>query len=171
MSTFEASSGKSKVQAPAIALIVVGALYCFGGLYGLWGGLTAPSPAQVKAEMDKARADLDKQMKNNPQAKKEEVEMANSILSWAETGARASGAISTIWGLVLLVIGGTIIFGATQMMSVRSFGMAITSSILAVIPCTTFCCVAGVPIGIWSLIVLNNPDVKIAFREAREGAV
>jgi hypothetical protein len=44
----------------------------------------------------------------------------------------------------------------------KSYGLAMTSSILAMIPCHV-CCMVGLPIGIWALIVLLKPEVKSAF--------
>jgi hypothetical protein len=40
---------------------------------------------------------------------------------------------------------------------------AMASSILALAPCVSPCCVVGLPIGIWSLVVLSQPEVKSAF--------
>jgi hypothetical protein len=38
------------------------------------------------------------------------------------------------------------------------------ASILAMIPCfTSCCCLVGLPIGIYALVVLNKPEVKSAF--------
>jgi hypothetical protein len=37
-------------------------------------------------------------------------------------------------------------------------------TILVMIPCLSPCCILGIPIGIWGLIVLMDPNVKAAFR-------
>lgn len=37
-------------------------------------------------------------------------------------------------------------------------------SILSMVPCVSPCCLLGLPVGIWALVVLNTPEVKQAFR-------
>jgi hypothetical protein len=64
--------------------------------------------------------------------------------------------------LVALVCNATILTGATKMKGLRSYGLAMTASIIALLPCTV--CWIGLPFGIWSLVVLNNPAVKDSFR-------
>jgi hypothetical protein len=63
-----------------------------------------------------------------------------------------------------LVIGIVIVMGALKMKILQSYGLAMTSSILAMIPCISPCCLLGLPIGIWSVVVLSKPEVKSAFR-------
>lgn len=38
------------------------------------------------------------------------------------------------------------------------------AAILAMIPCVSPCCLLGLPLGIWALIVLLKPEVKAAFQ-------
>ena len=59
-----------------------------------------------------------------------------------------------------------IVLGALRMMKQQSYGLAVTASILAMVPCvgtSICCCVIGLPIGLWALIVLMQSDVKAAF--------
>ena len=49
------------------------------------------------------------------------------------------------------------------MMSLQSRGSAMTGAIFALLPCN-LCCLAGLPIGIWALVVMNRSDVKSAFQ-------
>ena len=55
------------------------------------------------------------------------------------------------------------LYGGLKMKQLESWGLALTASILAIIPCN-MCCMFSIAIGIWSLIVLNDPSVKAAFR-------
>ena len=55
------------------------------------------------------------------------------------------------------------IFGCKKMMKLESKSVVWTMLILAVIPCCTPCCV-GLPIGIWGIVVMNDPIVKLAFK-------
>ena len=66
--------------------------------------------------------------------------------------------------ILCILIGGVIIFGSMKMKTLHSFGLSMTSSILAMIPCISPCCLMGLPIGIWAIVVLNKPEVKTAFR-------
>ncbi|MBN8469194.1 hypothetical protein JYJ95_22040 [Corallococcus exiguus] len=62
-----------------------------------------------------------------------------------------------------LVLNGLVGFGAWKMKNLQSYGWAMTAAILCCIPCCGPCsCLSLVP-GIWSLILLNRPDVKAAF--------
>ena len=66
--------------------------------------------------------------------------------------------------LFLLAMNGFIAFGASRMMKLQGHSLAITTCILAMIPCTSgLCCLLGVPFGIWGIIVLNKPEIKSQF--------
>lgn len=73
-----------------------------------------------------------------------------------------SGAVAIVWGIVVLIAAAAIFYGAMKMKDLQSYGLAMTASILSLIPCFSFCCV-GIPFGIWALVVLLNQDVKQAF--------
>ena len=64
--------------------------------------------------------------------------------------------------VVQLVLGGLVIYAGVQMRKVQSWGLAVAGSIVAMLPCLP-CCLVGLPIGIWALIVLFDNDVKQAF--------
>jgi len=49
------------------------------------------------------------------------------------------------------------------MKELRNWTLAMVASILAMVPCIGACCLIGIPIGIWSLVVLMKPEVKAAF--------
>jgi len=55
------------------------------------------------------------------------------------------------------------IFGCKKMMQLESKSVVWMMLILAVIPCCTPCCV-GLPFGIWGIVVMNDPIVKLAFK-------
>lgn len=56
-----------------------------------------------------------------------------------------------------------VIVGCLCMITVKMRGLAVAAAIVAVIPCLSPLLVLGIPFGIWSLVVLNNPDVREAF--------
>lgn len=74
-----------------------------------------------------------------------------------------SGGIGTAVNLLGLLVAALVLFGAMRMRQLRSWGLAMTVSILAMIPCVSPCCVLGLPIGIWALVILLRPEVKSAF--------
>jgi hypothetical protein len=63
-----------------------------------------------------------------------------------------------------LVLSAVTFVGAFQMMKLRNYGFAIAAAIIACIPCYGSCCCVGLPFGIWSLVLLNRPEVKSAFQ-------
>jgi hypothetical protein len=70
------------------------------------------------------------------------------------------GAIQSVIGLGISVF---IYMAAKKMERLENFNWAIAGSILAMLPCFSPCCVLGLPVGIWALVVLNKPEVKGAF--------
>jgi|SRR6266404_5617305 len=78
--------------------------------------------------------------------------------------AMFQGVGAIVAAIIGSVIGIVIILGANKMKHLQSYGLCMTSSILAMIPCISPCCLLGLPIGIWSVVVLSNEEVKRAFR-------
>jgi hypothetical protein len=74
-----------------------------------------------------------------------------------------SGTMGVVSGILGFVVSGLILFGALKMKKYQSYGWAMAASILAVIPCISPCCLVGIPIGIWALVVLSKPEVKAQF--------
>lgn len=135
---------QKKVQLPAIALLV---------LAGVAALMTLAGHFMNDAVMQMA------EQSNMPEEQLQQLREA-----WGAS-AEGFGALNML-GLVLNVVGlAVIVLGALRMKQLRSYGLAITASILAMIPCfTSCCCILGIPIGIWSLIVLFDKDVKAAFQ-------
>lgn len=76
---------------------------------------------------------------------------------------RAVALLGGVVGILFAVaIGVVILMGATKMKRLENYGFAMAASILAMLPCSA-CCLIGLPIGIWSLVVLSKPEVKSAF--------
>jgi predicted Zn finger-like uncharacterized protein len=64
---------------------------------------------------------------------------------------------------VLALIGLLVAFSGIQMMRFKTYGLALTGSIVAMLIFYPCCCVLGLPVGIWSIIILSRQDVKSAF--------
>jgi len=73
------------------------------------------------------------------------------------------GAFGIGGSLVAVAVAAFIIYAALKMRELSQYGMALAASVLAMIPCMSPCCIIGLPIGIWSLIVLSKPEIKAAF--------
>ena len=74
-----------------------------------------------------------------------------------------AGGLYLVAGAVALMVAAVIIMGALKMKKLESHGFAMTASILSMIPCLSSCCLIGLPVGIWCMIVLMKPEVKSAF--------
>jgi hypothetical protein len=74
-----------------------------------------------------------------------------------------SGAGAVVGAVIGILMSGLILFGAIKMKKLENYGLAMTSSIIAMIPCISPCCLIGLPIGIWAVVVLSKPEVKSAF--------
>lgn len=92
------------------------------------------------------------------------------LLRWASTeaGADAGDAVRLYEPLGLgknvlgLVVSTVVLVGAVKMLQQRSWALSMAAAILISIPCIGPCCPFGIPIGIWSLMVLFRPDVRAA---------
>jgi uncharacterized membrane protein len=134
------AGARQQVNLPAILLMVTGGIGIAFALLGFVQSLTGSNAAQLE------------QIMNDPN-------VPDQLKSFASVAA-GGGIISNILGLA---INGFIIFGALKMKNLESRGLALGASIVALIPCLTCYCI-GIPVGIWSLVVLNKPEVKSAFR-------
>lgn len=66
--------------------------------------------------------------------------------------------------VIALLLSVPVIYGALRMKNLDSYSWAMAASILGMLPCIGPCCCLGIPIGIWSLVVLSDSYVKAAFR-------
>ncbi len=73
------------------------------------------------------------------------------------------GAVGIASSLIGILVAALIIYAALKMKELTQYGLCMAASILAMIPCISPCCIIGLPIGIWCLIVLTKPEVKTAF--------
>jgi hypothetical protein len=127
-----------KVGLPAVTLIVLG----FLGLgLSILSGIVAivGEPAQVDPN-------------------------APPFVQAIQEGSR--GPLAAVIQGVFVLVNGAIIVGAIQMLRFRSWGLAVTASILAMLNFGNCCCMLGLPVGIWSVVVLSLEDVRDAFRAA-----
>jgi predicted Zn finger-like uncharacterized protein len=79
----------------------------------------------------------------------------------ASTTAKVWNGISFFISLLIQI---AIIRGAGKMKRLESYRESLITSILCCLPVCT-CCFTGVPFAIWSLVVINSPDVRPFFKE------
>jgi hypothetical protein len=77
--------------------------------------------------------------------------------AWAFVGAVQGVQVAS------LLVSIFVLFGAIKMRKLQSHGLCIAASILAMIDFANCCCIVGLPLGIWALVVLTKPDVKQYF--------
>ena len=129
-----------RVKGPAIALMVtaiIGILAQLAGLATRLSGMTPPVVAQPGGSAQTAQ-----------------------IQSYM---ALMTGPIANILGIIALLMGVLVLFAALKMKKLQQHKLAVTASILAMIPLLSPCCFLGLPFGIWALVVLLKPEVKAAF--------
>lgn len=76
----------------------------------------------------------------------------------------AQGIGSVVGAGVGLGLDALVLYGALKMMNLQQYGLAMAASIVAMLPCISLGCCIGLPVGIWSIVVLVKPEVKSAFR-------
>lgn len=130
-------SPEQQVQAPAIALMILGGVNALQALLFAVVGVVGIFDPSVFAESAAASG-------NDP--------MLNVMVAIG-MGLLMGGASALIF------------FGGLRMKNLESFGLSMAAAIAAVVPCVTiYCCLPGIGLGIWALIVLNRPEVKSSFR-------
>jgi len=127
------AAARAMVNGPAIGLIVTAALGFFAQIAGIVMNLMPKPPQTFPA--------------GSPEA------MIQTF----------SGGIGVVAGVVGIIAAVVVLIGALKMKNLESHGWAVTASVIALLPCVSPCCLVGLPIGIWALVVLNKPEVKAAF--------
>lgn len=74
------------------------------------------------------------------------------------------GSVGTASSFIGILVAAFIIFASLKMRELRQYELSIAASIIAMIPCISPCCILGLPIGIWCLVVLLRPEIKAAFK-------
>ncbi|WNG39261.1 hypothetical protein F0U60_40845 [Archangium minus] len=134
------AAAREAVATPAILLMVTGGLGVVMALFGLLS--SAMGGGELPPDLFEANPDLEQ------------------LRPWLER-SRSFGAFGNV---LTLALSGVTFFGGLKMKNLENFGLAMAASIIAILPCFGPCCCIGIPVGIWSLVVINKPEVKSAFR-------
>ena len=126
-----------KVNAPAIALMVIAGLAAFWQLVAIVLNLLGTGLGMAGMAGQGEASDA----------------MASMM----------SGTVGVVLGLLGLVFDGVIFYGAMKMRALQGYPLAMTAAVLAVLPCGFPCCCLAMPIGVWALVVLFDANVKASF--------
>ena len=84
-----------------------------------------------------------------------------------EAEMRESDRKTTLLGIIGIVFfawaSAVAVWSGYSMLKLRNYWLALAGSI-ALVPGSCMCCLLGIPSGIWSFVVLINPEVSAAFR-------
>lgn len=125
-----------KVMAPGIALCVIGGLaLCLALFNVVFAAISEPQ------QVDPNAPEFVKQMAQN-----------------------SVGPVAVVVQGALVVLNIVVLLGGVMMIRTKMWGLALTASILAMVDIESCCCIIGLPIGIWSLVILMQSDVQNAFK-------
>jgi hypothetical protein len=79
----------------------------------------------------------------------------------------AVGPVATAIQGAFAMLNVFIILSGVQMMSLKSWGMSVAGSVLAMVNIGSCCCAAGIPVGLWCLAVLMSPEIITIFTAAK----
>jgi hypothetical protein len=75
-----------------------------------------------------------------------------------------------VWPILMslgALVAPLVIYGGVQMYAAKRYSAARLAALLAMIPVTSCCFVAGIPIGLWAFFVLRLPEVRAAFHHSK----
>lgn len=146
-----------KVKAPAILLIVTAVLSLLATAWNAYSYANGDIDRQLDAQLEQQRKQVDENPQINAQDKQRTKDMLNQWFQAVRSALPIVLALVALARVVMIVAG-------VQLLNGSGRGLGILASILAMIPCIDACCLLGLPVGVWLLVVLLSPDVKAAFR-------
>jgi hypothetical protein len=154
------------VRAPAVGLAVVGILDC---LVVLLMSLLVPALTLNHAVQTDVQSVNLPQMTVTDGTSTKQVTITNGpVEQQVVTRAVGSPLLVALIPMLLLLLAFPIlmIVGAVRMQQLRSYGLAMTASVIAVLPIHPWF-ILGLPFGVWALVVLMRRETRDAFH-ARE---
>jgi hypothetical protein len=145
---------RSRVQGPAIGLVIVGVVNLLLALLaGAVGAFYASADEGTFQEiMEKQYPAQWKEMQRQGWALRD-------FLNIYVYSGFSEGVLGVVTAILSIIAG-------VRMLALKSYGFSVFTSVLVAIPCISCsgCCGLGEGIGIWALVVLMNEEVKAAFR-------
>jgi hypothetical protein len=147
---------RQAVKAPAVALMAAGAISLFFNLlvagYGYVDNYVTPL-----SEESQARKAL---LEGN---RRGDFQLAGQTAGTAYRNSDEPNAVMTIFTLLTLsMASAAAIWAGYGMLRLRSYWFSVAGSISIMVG-AGFCCMSGIPIGIWSLVILFKPEVSSSF--------
>jgi len=136
--TFDSQSAKQKISGPSIGLLITGILGAVSSLATFIMFMVGVSIGSLW-------------MDEIPE-----------LPEWYENVYEGAFGLGSAFVGILVAL--FIIYVALKMKELKQWGLCVAASILAMIPCISPCCIIGLPIGIWCLVVLMKPEIKNAFQ-------
>ena len=134
------SDVKRRLQLPASGLIVVGALNAMSGVVLILGRLASFVNGPERVFTNDAR----------------------------RLGYLTASIFFPLVSLISIIAAPVIIYGGIQILKARGYSIALLAALLALIPLSSVCCIPGIPIGMWALMVLRDREVKATFESSAE---
>src|SRR4030095_15182182 len=123
---------RRRLQLPASGVIIVGALNAMSGVVLILGRLASMVSGPEREITDEAR----------------------------RLGYLTASIFFPLVSLISILAAPVIIYGGIQMLKARRYPIEMLAAILAVITLSSICCIPAIPIGIWALLVLRDPEVR-----------
>ena len=139
----EREAAVAAVRGPALALQITTILGVVGIVFGLAINIMTLIGIQLPVSRFEGQHGLEPEMEH----------FINSL----------SGGVGLVQNLIGLAVAVVIFKGVAKMQRLENFQFAMTTCILAIVPCVSPCCLLGLPFGIWALTVINRPEVKRNF--------
>ena len=137
-------AARSAVKAPAILMIITAVLSLLHAIYSLVTITQAPIEDILRQAEKQSGQQLPVQLP----------------VATMKTAMIAFGSMPIVGALIILIAG-------QRFLSLRNRGLVTTGGILLLLPCCgiTFpLCLLGIPVSVWSLVVVSKPEIRSAFR-------
>jgi hypothetical protein len=148
---------REKVTLPAVLLIITGALNLLPAGYLIFNGVIVHNltPEQLQQQMERQNPAMRKQFEDL----RKEGYTIRDIQNIGVYGCGGTGAAAVVASLLTIL-------GGIRMLQLRNYGLAVFASVIAAVPFMSClaCCGMGEVVGVWSIIVLLSPAVRMAFR-------
>jgi hypothetical protein len=141
--TSSAADSLNELRTPGILMV----------LYGVVSLLTILT--SVIADLFRKGNPLDQLPPETPEFFRKILEMQASIPPWAHW----------VQATLAVVVAGCLVQGGIQLMKGRSRAWAMTGAVLSIFPCFGgCCCLLGIPLGIWVLVLIQKPSIREVLR-------
>ena len=149
---------RAVVRAPAITLLAAGLVSMFANLFIAGFGYVDQFVTPLTTESKNKRVFMEA-------ARRNELPPSLAARVGADNGpSEDSTVVLTICTLTSLSIASAAAaWAGYSMLRLRSYWLSVAGS-FAIMAGAFFCCMAGIPIGVWSLVVLYKPEVAASFR-------